>query len=60
MAYDLPEIRRWLELFHRRFFTNQFKRSTPPNGLKVVAGGSLSPAAIGACLRRRRCDRLAG
>ena len=43
VAYDLPEIRRWLKLFHRRFFTNQFKRSTLPNGPKVVAGGSLSP-----------------
>ena len=43
VAYDLPEIRRWLELFHRRFFSNQFKRSTLPNGPKVVAGGSLSP-----------------
>lgn len=43
VAYALPEIRRWLELFHRRFFTNQFKRSTLPNGPKVVAGGSLSP-----------------
>lgn len=49
VAYDLPEIRRWLELFHRRFFTNQFKRSTLPNGPKVVAGGSLSPGATGAC-----------
>ena len=43
VAYDLPEVRCWLELFHRRFFTNQFKRSTLPNGPKVVAGGSLSP-----------------
>ena len=43
VAYRLPEIRHWLELFHRRFFTNQFKRSTRPNGPKVVAGGSLSP-----------------
>ena len=43
VAYRLPEIRHWLELFHRRFFTNQFKRSTLPNGPKVVAGGSLSP-----------------
>ena len=49
VAYDLPEIRRWLELFHRRFFTNQFKRSTLPNGPKVVAGGSLSPGETGAC-----------
>ena len=43
VAYQLPEIRRWLKLFHRRFFANQFKRSTLPNGPKVVAGGSLSP-----------------
>ena len=43
VAYRLPEIRQWLELFCRRFFANQFKRSTLPNGPKVVSGGSLSP-----------------
>ncbi|MBO3725498.1 NAD(+) synthase [Actinomyces bowdenii] len=43
VAYRLPEIRHWMEVFHRRFFSNQFKRSTLPNGPKVVAGGSLSP-----------------
>ncbi|WP_460450374.1 NAD(+) synthase [Alsobacter sp. SYSU BS001988] len=43
-AHDLPEIRRWLEVFIRRFFGfSQFKRSAMPNGPKVVAGGSLSP-----------------
>jgi NAD+ synthase (glutamine-hydrolysing) len=43
-AYDLPEIRRWLEVFCRRFFGfAQFKRSALPNGPKVSAGGSLSP-----------------
>ena len=42
-AYDLATIRRWLEVFVRRYFTNQFKRSALPNGPKVVAGGSLSP-----------------
>jgi NAD+ synthase (glutamine-hydrolysing) len=43
-AYDLPEIRGWLEVFLRRFFAfSQFKRSALPNGPKVVAGGSLSP-----------------
>ena len=41
--YTLDEIYRWMELFHRRFFNNQFKRSTLPNGPKVVAGGTLSP-----------------
>lgn len=43
VAYDLATIRRWELLFFRRFFSNQFKRSTLPNGPKVVAGGSLSP-----------------
>ena len=44
IAYDLPEIRRWLEVFCRRFFGfAQFKRSAMPNGPKVAAGGSLSP-----------------
>ncbi len=43
VAYSLPEIRRWELLFLKRFFANQFKRSTLPNGPKVVAGGSLSP-----------------
>jgi len=42
--YDLPTIRRWLEVFLRRFFeTSQFKRSALPNGPKVGSGGSLSP-----------------
>ena len=42
-AYDLPEIKRWMELFLRRFFANQFKRSAMPNGPKISSGGSLSP-----------------
>ena len=42
-AYDLPTIRGWLEVFIRRFFANQFKRSALPNGPKVMAGGALSP-----------------
>jgi NAD+ synthase (glutamine-hydrolysing) len=44
LAYDLPTVRRWLEVFLRRFFAfSQFKRSALPNGPKVVAGGALSP-----------------
>ena len=43
VAYGLPEIKRWLELFLRRFFQNQFKRSALPNGPKISSGGSLSP-----------------
>lgn len=43
-AYDLAEIRRWLEVFVYRFFKlSQFKRSALPNGPKVGSGGSLSP-----------------
>lgn len=42
-AYALEEIRGWLALFLRRFFTNQFKRSAVPNGPKISSGGSLSP-----------------
>jgi NAD+ synthase (glutamine-hydrolysing) len=42
-AYSLAEIRHWLEVFLRRFFANQFKRSTLPNGPKITSGGSLSP-----------------
>ena len=42
-AFSLKEIRHWLALFLRRFFTNQFKRSALPNGPKISSGGSLSP-----------------
>jgi NAD+ synthase (glutamine-hydrolysing) len=41
--YDLGQIRHWLEVFIRRFFANQFKRSALPNGPKVSAGGTMSP-----------------
>ena len=43
VAYDLAEIKRWLEVFCKRFFANQFKRSAMPNGPKVSPGGALSP-----------------
>ena len=43
-AYDEAEIRKWLEVFCKRFFGfAQFKRSALPNGPKVSHGGSLSP-----------------
>ncbi len=42
--YDLPTIRKWLEVFLHRFFAiSQFKRSAIPNSPKVSAGGALSP-----------------
>jgi NAD+ synthase (glutamine-hydrolysing) len=43
VAYDLPTIRHWLEVFVRRFFASQFKRSALPNGPKVSPGGTMSP-----------------
>jgi NAD+ synthase (glutamine-hydrolysing) len=43
VEYDLATVRRWLEVFVRRFFANQFKRSALPNGPKVSAGGTMSP-----------------
>ncbi len=44
LAYDEAEIRKWLEVFCKRFFGfAQFKRSALPNGPKVSHGGSLSP-----------------
>ncbi|MBX3561027.1 MAG: NAD(+) synthase [Sphingomonas sp.] len=43
-TYDLPTIRKWLEVFLHRFFAiSQFKRSAIPNSPKVSAGGALSP-----------------
>ncbi|HKR23755.1 MAG TPA: NAD(+) synthase [Allosphingosinicella sp.] len=42
--YDLPTIRKWLEVFLFRFFQlAQYKRSAIPNSPKVSAGGALSP-----------------
>lgn len=41
--FDLATIHRWLEVFVRRFFASQFKRSALPNGPKVSPGGTMSP-----------------
>jgi NAD+ synthase (glutamine-hydrolysing) len=41
--YKLPAIKKWLGVFVRRFFQNQYKRSVAPNAPKVGSGGSLSP-----------------
>lgn len=43
IGFDLATIRRWLEVFVRRFFASQFKRSALPNGPKVSHGGTMSP-----------------
>ncbi|GAB3019681.1 NAD(+) synthase [Nocardioides flavus (ex Wang et al. 2016)] len=43
VAYSLADVRAWLEVFVRRFFANQFKRSALPNGPKVSPSGTMSP-----------------
>ncbi|MBR2002222.1 MAG: NAD(+) synthase, partial [Firmicutes bacterium] len=40
--YDEDYIKKWLKVFYRRFFTQQFKRSCVPDGPKVGSVG-LSP-----------------
>ena len=33
--FDADTIKKWLKTFYRRFFTQQFKRSCLPDGVKV-------------------------
>lgn len=40
--YSSQEIKKWLKLFIKRFFTSQFKRSCMPDGIKITPT-SLSP-----------------
>ena len=40
--FDRDTIKKWLKVFYRRFFTQQFKRSCMPDGVKV-GSISLSP-----------------
>ncbi len=49
IAYDLATIRRWLEVFVRRFFSSQFKRSALPNGPKVSPGARCLLVVTGGC-----------
>ena len=44
LKYDEETIIKWLKMFLRRFFTQQFKRSCMPDGPKVGTV-SLSPRA---------------
>ena len=63
-SYDSETIKRWLKIFYRRFFTQQFKRSCMPDGPKVVPV-SLSPRAdwrmpsdSSAALWLKECEQL--
>ncbi|MFH1050318.1 MAG: NAD(+) synthase [bacterium] len=42
--YAKSEIKKWLKVFYKRFFINQYKRSCMPDGIKVGTV-SLSPRA---------------
>ncbi|MDR3107626.1 MAG: NAD(+) synthase, partial [Bifidobacteriaceae bacterium] len=64
-GYTPAELLRWLEVFYRRFFASQFKRSALPNGPKVICAGALSPRGdwrqpsdSAAALWRRQLDAL--
>jgi NAD+ synthase (glutamine-hydrolysing) len=41
--YPYADLKHWLTVFLKRFFSNQYKRSAVPNGPKLVSGGALSP-----------------
>ena len=40
--YDAETVKKWLKVFYRRFFTQQFKRNCVPDGVKIGRVG-LSP-----------------
>ena len=42
--FDADTVKKWLKVFYRRFFTQQFKRSCTPDGVKV---GSISVSPRG-------------
>ena len=43
-VYDKATIKHWMQVFYRRFFTQQFKRNSQPDGVKV---GNVSLSARG-------------
>ena len=36
-TYDAPTVKKWLQTFYRRFFTQQFKRNCQPDGIRTGA-----------------------
>jgi len=37
--YDPETVKKWLKVFYRRFFTQQFKRNCVPDGVKANSLG---------------------
>ena len=62
--YSDEDIKHWLKVFHRRFFTQQFKRSCLPDGPKVGScalsprGDWRMPSDADATLWIEQCDTL--
>lgn len=62
--YDDETIKKWLRVFYRRFFVQQFKRSCLPDGPKVVSvslsprGAWQMPSDASAKLWLAECDKL--
>ena len=63
-AYDDATIRKWLRIFCRRFFAQQYKRSCLPDGPKVGScslsprGDWRMPSDASSSLWLRECDEL--
>ena len=62
--YDAETIKKWLKIFFRRFFTQQFKRSCMPDGPSVgsvsvsPAGGLMMPSDAVSALWLAEIDEL--
>lgn len=62
--YERTVILKWMKIFFRRFFTQQFKRSASPDGVKVCEiglsprGDWQMPSDASAAVWMAACDRL--
>ncbi len=63
-VYDAETVKKWLKIFFRRFFTQQFKRSCMPDGPSVgsvsvsPAGGLMMPSDAVSALWLAEIDEL--
>jgi NAD+ synthase (glutamine-hydrolysing) len=63
-TYDIETIKKWLKVFYRRFFNQQFKRSCLPDGPKVGSvclsprGDWRMPSDASSALWLKECDQL--
>jgi NAD+ synthase (glutamine-hydrolysing) len=63
-AYDIDTIKKWIKVFYRRFFNQQFKRSCLPDGPKVGSvclsprGDWRMPSDASSALWLKECDEL--